>query len=39
MTSCDLDTSVPDWVNEHPLTLTMARTIERSICDQAAEFS
>ena len=23
MTSCDLDTSVPDWVIEHPDTLTV----------------
>ena len=23
MTSCDLDTSVPDWVIEHPETLTV----------------
>ncbi|MBX3401032.1 MAG: DUF542 domain-containing protein [Gemmataceae bacterium] len=23
MTSCDLDTSVPDWIIEHPETLTV----------------
>jgi regulator of cell morphogenesis and NO signaling len=23
MTSCDLDTSVPDWIIEHPRTLAM----------------
>jgi regulator of cell morphogenesis and NO signaling len=23
MTSCDLDTSVPDWIIEHPQTLAM----------------
>jgi len=25
MTSCDLDTSVPDWIIEHPETLVVFR--------------
>lgn len=28
MSSCDLDTSVPDWIIEHPKTLTVFQELE-----------
>ncbi|RUL89679.1 DUF542 domain-containing protein [Tautonia sociabilis] len=32
MTSCDLDTSVPDWVIEHPETLAVFRALGIDYC-------
>ena len=32
MTSCDLDTSVPDWVIEHPMTLTVFQELSIDYC-------
>lgn len=32
MTSCDLDTSVPDWIIEHPKTLAVFRELGTDYC-------
>lgn len=32
MISCDLDTSVPDWIIEHPETLAMFRELGIDYC-------
>lgn len=32
MTSCDLDTAVPDWVIEHPETLSVFRDLGIDYC-------